>query len=156
MKFLELLGQFQISKTCLLYFRYSVIISPCERAWPPSFEQYWIPFTQECFVPIGWNWPRVCGEEDEGLKLAQWIRRRRFSNFLSISPWKKAWPFIWTELVILVLPMDVLCQVWLKLAWWFRRIRWTCENLRTDRWRTNGQQAIWKLTWAFSSGELRS
>ena len=28
-------SKFQISKTCLLYFRYSVIISPCERPWPP-------------------------------------------------------------------------------------------------------------------------
>ena len=104
--------------------------------------------TVNALCQFGWNWPRVCGEEDW-----QWIR---FSNFLIISPWKKAWPFIWTELVIPVLPIDALCQVWLKLARWFRRIRWKCENLRTERWRTDGKQAIWKLTWAFSSGELRS
>ena len=34
-------------------------------------------------------------------------------------------------------PKDALCQVWLKLAQWFWRMRWKCEKFtdgRTDRW----------------------
>ena len=41
------------------------------------------------------------------------------------------------------LPKDALCQIWLKLAQWFLK-RWKFE-----RWSE-------KLTWAFSSGELKS
>ena len=52
---------------------------------------------------------------------------------------------------------DALCQVWLKLAKWFWNRRWKCEKL-TDR-QTDGQTTDrkWseKLTWAFSSGELK-
>ena len=143
MKFLELQGQFQIFKTWLLYFPLlSLLVKERD---PPSFEQSWIPFTQECFVPI---W----------LKLTQsmWWRRLavdQISKFLNYPPWKEAWPYIWTELVIHVLPMDTLCQVWLKLARWFRRIRWKCENLQTERWRTDGTGDLkthlsFQLSWA--------
>ena len=62
-------------------------------------------------------------------------------------------------------PKDALCQVWLKLAQWFWRRRWRCEKFtdrQTDRQmdgRTDGQMLDdrWseKLTWAFSSGELK-
>jgi hypothetical protein len=45
-------------------------------------------------------------------------------------------------------PKDDLCQVWLKLAKWFWRKSKKCKSLQTD-----GQSE--KLTWAFSSGELK-
>ena len=56
-------------------------------------------------------------------------------------------------------PKDALCQVWLKLAQWFLRIRWK-YNKFTDRWTdgrtTDTRQSAEKLTWAFSLGELKT
>ena len=34
-----------------MYFYFLVIISPPGKGWDPSFEQTWIPFTKEYFVP---------------------------------------------------------------------------------------------------------
>ena len=39
--------------------------------------------------------------------------------FTVISPWKRAWPFVWTN--IISHPKYALCQVWLKLALWYLR-----------------------------------
>ena len=58
-------------------------------------------------------------------------------------------------------PKDALCQVWLQLAQWFWRRRWKCEKFTDGR--TDGQmdrqttdnRGSEKLTWAFSSGELK-
>ena len=143
-----------------------------------SFEQTWIPFTLECFVPwFGWKW------------FITWFLRRRFLNFVSIFSKfryyllekkcmalrlnklkfplpKDALYRVWLKLVrlflrrrflkfrqcilaILLSPLgkgrtlrlneiesflskDALWQVWLKLAQWFWRRRWTCEKF-TDR-----------------------
>ena len=56
-------------------------------------------------------------------------------------------------------PKDALCQVWLKLAQWFLRIRWKYKKF-TDRWTDGGttdtRQSAEKLTWAFSLGELKT
>ena len=55
------------------------------------------------------------------------------------------------------LPKDTLYQVWLKLVQWFRR-RWKCEKFtdrRTDK-QTTDERWSEKLTWAFSSGELKN
>ena len=41
-------------------------------------------------------------------------RRIYFLNFIIISPWKRTWPFIWTNFI--PLHSRALCQVWLKLA----------------------------------------
>ena len=89
------------------------------------------------------------------LKLAQWFWRRRFLNFVYvfsllriISPWKKAGPFIWTNLN--PLHPRMLCAKFGS--------NWpsgsgdedeNVESLQTtdDRWSE-------KLTWAFSSVEL--
>ena len=62
-------------------------------------------------------------------------------------------------------PKDALCQVWLKLVQWFWRRRWKCEKFidgqtdrrtdrQTDRQKTDDRWSE-KLTWAFSSGELK-
>ena len=86
-----------------------------------------------------------------------------FHYFIIISPWKRVWPFIWTNLNSHHL--GILCA---KFGWnWpvvlekkskigkvYRR-----TDRQTDR-RTDGQTTDdrWseKLTWAFSSGELKS
>ena len=56
-------------------------------------------------------------------------------------------------------PKDALCQVWLKLAQWFWRRRGKGESLQTDirkdRWRATDDRRSEKLTWSFSSGELK-
>ena len=56
-------------------------------------------------------------------------------------------------------PKDALCQVCLKLAWWFWTRRWKCEKW-TVRW-TPDRLTIdnrWseKITWPFRSGELKT
>jgi hypothetical protein len=79
-----------------------------------------------------WNWPSGSGEEDYPLYL----------NNLEFPP-----------------PKDDLCQVCLKLAKWFWRRSQKCKSLqtdgRTDR-RTTDNGWSEKLTWAFSSGELKT
>ena len=71
---------------------------PLGKGWGPLFEQTWIPFTQGYFVPslveIG---PVI-------------LMKKIFQNFVIISTWKRAGPFIWTS------PNNALYQVWLKLA----------------------------------------
>ena len=106
------------------------------------------------------------------LKLAQWFWRRRFLNFFNVfSLFRNYLPLekggaLHLKKLESPLPKDALCQVWLKLAQWFWRRRWTFEKFtdrqtdrRTDR-RTDRQTPDdrWseKLTWAFSSGELKS
>ena len=87
-----------------------------------------------------------------------------FCYFVIISPWKWAWLFILKKNWISS-PKDALCKVSLKWAKWFFRRRWKCEKFtdgQTDggmgRW-TDGQtdnSRSENLTWAFSSGELKS
>ena len=124
-----------------MYFHYFVIISPSKRVGP-SFEQTWIPFTQGCFVPslveIG---PVVL--EKKIFKFHQCI----FAICVIISPWKRAGPFIWTNLNPLHLRM--LCA---KFGWnWFSGSGEEDENVKslqtdgrtdrqTDRRRTTGDQ----------------
>ena len=62
------------------------------------------------------NWPSGSGEEHF------LISSMYFRYFVIISPWKRAWPFICTNLNA-PLPKDALYQVWLKLTHWFLRRR---------------------------------
>ena len=65
---------------------------PFGKRQSPTFEQTWIPFTQSRFVPsFGWNWPSGSGED-----FSNWSMYFRF--FIIISPSKRVWPFIWTNL----------------------------------------------------------
>ena len=105
------------------------------------------------------------------LKLAQWLWRRRFlisskyfRYFRNYLPLEKGGSLYLNKLESLS-PKDALCQFWLKLAQWFWTRRWKCEKF-TDGRRTTGDQKSslrttddrWseKLTWAFSSGELKN
>jgi hypothetical protein len=47
-------------------------------------------------------------------------------SFAIIFPWRRANPFIWTNLNP---PRYNMCQVWLKLAQWFWRRSRTCKSL---------------------------
>ena len=103
-----------------------------------------------CFK-FGWNWPMVLE------KKIFLISSMYFPYFVIISPWKRAWALHLNKLES-PSPKDALCQVWLKSAHWFWRRRWKCEKFRdgqTDR-QTMDDRWSEKLTWAFSSGELKT
>ena len=111
---------------------------------------------------FGWNWLSGSGEEDF------LISSMYFHYFVFISPWKRAGPFIWTNLN--PLHPRMLCA---KFGWNWPSGSGEDENvksLQTDRQtdrktdrRTDGgtdrqtPDDRWseKLTWAFSSGELK-
>ena len=115
----------------------------------PSFEQLWILFTYMDALCQVW------------LKLAQWFWSRRFLNFVNVFPlFRKYLPLKKGEAnhlnkVEFPSPKDVLCQVWLKEAQWFRRRRWKCEKFTTTTTTDNGQILIRKAHSRFSSGELK-
>ena len=164
-------------KISSMYFHYFVIFSPWKKAWPFIWTELNPTYPRMICAKFGWNWLSGAGEE------VFLISSMYFHYFILISPWKRAGPFIWTNLnplhpgilcakfgwnrpsgsgedfnlfllfpnylpfgkgVALHLnklkcpsPRDTLCQVWLKLAQWFWRRRWKCEQF-TDR-QTDGQ-----------------
>ena len=105
---------------------------------------------------FGWNWPSGSGEEDF------LISSMYFRYFVILSPWKRAGPFIWTNLNLLHPRM--LCD---KFGWnWPSDSGEEDENVKslqtekqtdkqTDRQTTDDRWSE-KLTWAFSSGELKN
>ena len=76
-----------------------------------------------------------------------------FRYFVIISPWKQTWPFILTNLN--PLHPRTLCA---NFGWNWSSGSWeediNGKSLHTDR-RTTENRWSEKLTWAFSSGELR-
>ena len=71
-----------------------LLLSLLGKGYGPSFEQTWIPFTniRMLCAKFCWNWPGGSGEEDFK------ISTRYFPYSVIISPWKRVWPFIWTNL----------------------------------------------------------
>ena len=95
---------------------------------------------------FGLTMPSGSGEED-------------FFNVYSLScnflPFEKG-VALYLNKIWIPITHKSLCQVWLKSSQWFMRRRWKCEkftygqtDIRTDNKRSE------KLTWAFSSGELK-
>ena len=75
-----------------MYFRYFVIISPFKRAGPFVWTNL-NPFHPRMLcAKFSWNWLSGSGEEDF------WMSSMYFRYFVSISPWKRVEPFIWTNL----------------------------------------------------------
>ena len=100
---------------------------------------------------IGWNWLIGSGEEDF------LISSMYFHYFVIISPWKRAGPIIWTNLN--PLHPRMLCA---KFGWNWPSGSGEDENVKslqtdgqTDR-QTMDERWSEKLTWAFSSGELKN
>ena len=88
------------------------------------------------------------------LKLARWFLRRGFFKFrkciffyfVTISPWKRTGPFIWTNLSPLRPRM-----LWAKFGWnWPSGSGEEDENVKM--WKKNWSE---QLTWAFGSGEVK-
>ena len=102
------------------------------------------------WAKFGCNWLSGSGEEDF------FNFDNVFSLFRNYLPLEKGGALHLKKLES-PLPKDALCQVWLKLAQWFWIRRWKCEKFtdrRTDR-QTTDKRWSEKLTWAFSSGELK-
>ena len=107
------------------------LLSPLGNDWWSSFEQIWIPFPQGLFgsnlIEIG---PVV-------------LEKKIFFNISDFLLNKREFPS----------PKDASYQVWLKLAQWFWRRSWKCKSLNSQ---TMDKRRLEKLTWAFSSGELKT
>ena len=96
---------------------------------------------------FGWNWP--CGSGWEEFKISSMF----FRNFVIISPWKSAWPFIWTNLNPFSLGCFVLSLVEISPVVLEKKKK--CEKLRRQR-RRRTTDILWseELSWAFGSGKL--
>ena len=129
-----------------MYFRYFVIISPWKIAGPYIWTKLkFIHPRMPCFK-IGWIWLSGSGEEDFQLSSMY------FCYFVIISPYKRAGPFIWTNLNSL--DPRMLCA---KFGWNWLSGSWeevTDGRTETDR-QTTDERRSEKFTWAFSSGELK-
>ena len=79
-------------KISSMYFHYFVIISPWKRAGPFIWTKFNLPHPRMLCAKFGWNWLSGSGEENF-LILSMY-----FHYFVIISPWKRAEPFIWTNL----------------------------------------------------------
>ena len=127
-----------------IYSLYFVIISPWKRVGPFIWTNLNPLHPRIIYAMFSWNWPSGYGEEDF-LNLSMY-----FHNSVIISTWKRAWPFIWSNLNPLHIRINS-CQVWLKLAHWFWRRRSKCEKFKTMKTKTttmtttdNGQILIRK------------
>jgi hypothetical protein len=129
---------------------------------PPHFCDY-LPFEEDLVLYLNkleFHLPKDNAYQ-VWLNLACWFWRRRFFKIFSAFllfryylPLEKGDPLHLNKLESPP-PKDGLCQVWLKLARWFWRRSRKCKSLQTDR-RTTDNRWSEKLTWAFSSGELKS
>ena len=92
-------------------------LTPLKKGRDPSFEQTWIPITQEGIVPILVEIGPVVLEKKIFFHFVYFFR-----YFVIISPWKRIEPLHFNKLES-PLPKKALCLVWLKLAQWFLRRR---------------------------------
>jgi hypothetical protein len=128
-----------------------VVISPLKRTWPLICTIFNSLYLRMICTKFYWIWLAGSGEEDF---------KKNFSKFLLFRYYLP----LGKGVVLHVynsessLPKDDLCQLWLKLAQRFWRRSWNCKSV-TDRRQTDGQttdkRRSEKLTWAFSSGELK-
>ena len=136
-----------------MYFRYFVINSPWKRSGPVIWTNLNPLHPRMLFAKFDWNWPSGSGEED------YLILSMCFRYFVIISPWKRAGPFIWTN-------FNPLHPKMLCAKFWSSGSGEEDENVKslqtdghtdgqTDRQTTDDRWSE-KLTWAFSSGELKS
>jgi hypothetical protein len=138
----------KIFSNIAVYFYSFAIISPWRRAIPFVWRN--LNSTKDTLYQVWWN-------------LACWFWKRikkKFSVLLLFCyylPLKKGYPLRLKKLKSPSLK-DNLYQVWWKVVQWFWRRSRKCKSLQTDRHtdrRTPDNGRSEKLTWAFSSGELK-
>ena len=134
-----------------MYFHYFVIISPRKRVGSFIWTNLNPLHPRMLCAKFGWNWLSGSVEEDF------WISSMYFRYFIINPPWRRVGPFIWKNLN--PLHPRMLCA---KFGWnWPSGSgeRWKMWKVYRQR-RTDGQTTDdrWseKLTWAFSSGELKN
>ena len=120
-----------------MYFRYFSIISPCKKTGPFIWTKLNSLYTRLLCAKFSWNWLTGSGEED-CLNMSMYFR-----YLVSISFWKRARPFIWTNFNpqnprILCAKFGAIGSVVLKQMTLWKVYR------RTDRRTDDGQQAIRK------------
>jgi hypothetical protein len=129
-----------------------VIISPLKRTWPFIWTNLNSLHPRIMCTKFDWIWP-AGSEEEDFLKFSMY-----FYSFAIISPWRGAIQFLWTNLN--PLHSRMICA---KSGYnWSSDSGEEVENVkvyrqtdgRTDR-RTPDNGRSEKLTWAFSSGELK-
>ena len=137
-------------KISSMYFHYFVNISPWERTGPFIWINVNSHHSRMLCAKFGWNWISSSGEEDffnfvNGFLL--------FRNYLPLE--KGAGPFIWTNVNSLHPLMH--CA---KFGWIWPSGPGEDENVKSLDKQIDGQTKDdkWseKLTWVFSSGELKS
>ena len=98
----------------LSYFRYFVITSSWQKAWPFIRTNLNPNHARMLFAKFGWNWPSGSWEEDF-IILSMYFR-----YLVIISPWKKGVALHLNKLESPP-PKNALCQILLKFVPWFWR-----------------------------------
>ena len=139
-----------------MYFRYYVITSPCKRAGSSIWTKLNSHQPRMLCDKFGWNGQVVLEKNILFKILSMYI-----CYLVIISNWKRARPFIWTNLnplnpfthypcfvPSLVEIGPVVLEKKMKMWKVYRRTDRQTDRRTDDRWSE-------KLTWAFSSGELK-
>ena len=126
-----------------MHFRNFIIISPKKSVWPFIWTNLNPLHPRMLCTKLGWNLP--CGSWEKDFKILSMY----FCYFVIISPWKRAWPFIWTNLN--PLNPGMLCT---KFGWnWPSSSGEEDENVeslrREQQWQPWITDKFWsdKLTW---------
>ena len=112
-----------------IYFNYLAIISSLTKS-VPSFEFTRILFIQGCYVP---SLVKIGTVVLEKLSVS-------FCNFVIISSWKRALPFMWTNLNPLYLRMLFYSMVEIDQMVLEKKMKMWKINKQTDGPRTTGDQ----------------
>ena len=127
-----------------MYFCYYVSISLWKRTWPFIWTNLNSLHPRMLCDMFGWNWPTGSGEDDFK------ILSMYFCYFVIISPWKRTSPF--SEQTWIPGPFTQGCFVPSLVE-----IGLLVLEERTKKWKFTTEDTFWseKLTWAFSSRELK-
>ena len=151
LNFLHPNGRIMLSLIEFFLFRQCIfaILSLLENERDPSFEQTWIPFTQECFVPSLFEVNQVLLEKKIFKKTSV-----HFHYVVIISNWKRAGHFIWTNL------NSLYRRILYKFDWNLPSSsieedeKWSLQTDGRTHEQTTDNRRSEKLTRAFSSDEV--
>ena len=120
-----------------MYFYYFLIIS-----FLNNLNKLKSPFIHGCFVSSVVEIGQVVFGGADFFKFVN-----VFLLFCNYLPLEKSWPFIWTNLILLIQGYFVPSLV--KLAQYYWRRRWNVKSLQIDGWTMHNTLSE-KLNWAFT------